>query len=88
VYVSHTDPHSGWKKLIHFVCQFEALGSGISQIQKQFQNPKTQDSGTVFGFVIFHFQVPQTGTQSESTISGRAQRDAWTKKDVSLCVPV
>jgi hypothetical protein len=31
-YVSHTDPHSGRKKLIHFACQFEALGSVISQI--------------------------------------------------------
>ncbi len=38
--VSHTDPHSGRKKSIHFACQFEALGSGISRIQKQFQNPE------------------------------------------------
>jgi hypothetical protein len=30
----------GRKKLIHFACQFEALGSGISQIQKKFQNPE------------------------------------------------
>ncbi len=30
----------GRQKLIHFACQFEALGSGISQIQKQFQNPE------------------------------------------------
>jgi hypothetical protein len=36
----YTDPHSGWKKSIHFACQLEALGSGISQIQKQFQNPE------------------------------------------------
>jgi hypothetical protein len=43
----------GRKKMFHFACQFEALG-------------------TVFGFAIFHFQVPQTGTQSESTLSGQA----------------
>ncbi len=41
LYVSHTDPHSGRKKSIHFACQFETLGSGISQIWKQFQNPKS-----------------------------------------------
>ncbi len=41
MYVSHTDPHSGRTKLIHFACQFEALGSGISRIQKQFQNPES-----------------------------------------------
>ncbi len=29
----YTDPHSGRKKSIHFACQLEALGSGISQIQ-------------------------------------------------------
>jgi hypothetical protein len=28
------------KKLIHFACPFEALGSGLSQIQKHFQNPE------------------------------------------------
>ncbi len=33
---------------------------------------RSQNSGTVFGFAIFLFQVPQTGTQSESTFSGRA----------------
>jgi hypothetical protein len=36
----YTDPHSGRKKSIHFACQFEALESEISQIQKQFQNPE------------------------------------------------
>ncbi len=41
VYVSQTDPHNGRKKSIQFACQFEALGSGILHIQKQFQNPKT-----------------------------------------------
>ncbi len=30
----------GRKKLFHFACQFEALESGISRIQKQFQNPE------------------------------------------------
>jgi hypothetical protein len=38
---NYTDPHSGREKLIHFPCQLEALGSGISQIQTQFQNPKS-----------------------------------------------
>ncbi len=37
----YTDSHSGREKLIHFACQLEALGSGISRIQKQFQNPKS-----------------------------------------------
>ncbi len=41
------------------------------RIRKQFQNP--QDSGTVFGFAIFHFQVPQTGMQNESTSSGHCE---------------
>ncbi len=41
MYVSHTDPHSSRKKSIHFACQFEALGSEILQIRKQFQNPKS-----------------------------------------------
>jgi hypothetical protein len=41
MYVSHTDPHSGRKKSIHFACQLEALGSRISRIQKQFQNPES-----------------------------------------------
>jgi hypothetical protein len=113
----------GRKKLIHFACQFEALGSGISRIQKQFQNPEAlrilelfldlryftskclklarkvnqlfpaglrempgrkklfdfacqfealKSGISVFGFAIFHFQVPQTGTQRESFLSGRA----------------
>jgi hypothetical protein len=40
---SHTQifTEPGWKKFIHFACQFEALESGISRIQKQFQNPES-----------------------------------------------
>jgi hypothetical protein len=67
---SHTQilTEPGRKKLIHFACQFEALGSGILRIRKQFQ--------------IFHFQGPQTVRQSKSTSSGRFEDlcYAWTKK--------
>ncbi len=38
--VSHTDPHIGRKKSIHYVCQFEALGNGVLQNRKQFRNPE------------------------------------------------
>ncbi len=48
----------GRKKLIHLASQFEALGSGISQIRKQFQNPEAlRILGSWNCFPLFHFQV-------------------------------
>ncbi len=80
---------AGFLWRVRCLCVLVCLTHRSSQRLEEFDSlavPQTKDSGTVFEFFIFHFQVPQTGMQSETTFFVRASQRLG--KVYSLCVPV
>ncbi len=74
-FLPHTDPHGARPDKVDSLCMpiWGTLKSNIANPKTVPESWEPQDSGTVFGFTIFHFQVPLTSTQSESTSSGRCE---------------
>jgi hypothetical protein len=80
-FLPHTDPHRARPDKVDSLC-VPVWGTWKLNIV----NPKTvpeswepQDSGTVFGIAIFHFQVPQTGAQSQTTFF--VQASLWARPE-------
>jgi hypothetical protein len=48
---------------------FGALGMEYCGSEKMLDSRGSRDSGTIFIFVIFRFEVPRTGMQNEPTFS-------------------